>query len=117
MNTHTLKASLLTPLLMLAFVAGSNAAQPATPGNGPKNYNEMTVAQLEALMASGKLSSAQLTSYYIDRILTLDQSGPGVNSVIELNPDALNIAKQMDKLRKKGIVLGPMHGIPVFNPV
>src|SRR5271167_687166 len=114
MNTHTLKASLLTPLLMLAFVAGSNAAQPATPGNGPKNYNEMTVAQLEALMASGKLSSAQLTSYYIDRILTLDQSGPGVNSVIELNPDALDIARQMDKLRKKGTVLGPLHGIPVL---
>ncbi len=74
----------------------------------------MTVAQLEALMASGKLTSVKLTDYYIDRILELDQSGPGVNAVIELNPDALNIAKQMDKLRQKGIILGPMHGIPVL---
>jgi amidase len=65
-------------------------------------------------MASGKLTSVKLTDYYIDRILALDQSGPGVNAVIELNPDALDIAKQMDKLRKKGIVLGPMHGIPVL---
>ena len=57
---------------------------------------------------------SKLTTYYIDRILALDQSGPGVNAVIELNPDALKIARQMDKLRKHGIVLGPMHGIPVL---
>ncbi|MEY2531154.1 MAG: amidase, partial [Verrucomicrobiota bacterium] len=48
------------------------------------------------------------------RIAALDQSGPGVNAVIELNPDALNMAKQADKLRKKGTVLGPLHGIPIL---
>ena len=55
-----------------------------------------------------------MTSYYINRILALDQFGPGVNAVMQLNPDALKIARQMDKLRKHGIVLGPMHGIPVL---
>ena len=114
MNSPTVKIFLITTLLASAFVATSYAAQPPTQGNGPKNYNEMTVAQLEALMASNKLSSEQLTSYYISRILALDQSGPGVNAVIELNPDAIKIAKQMDMMRKKGHILGPMHGIPVL---
>jgi amidase len=65
-------------------------------------------------MAAGTLTSEQLTKYYIARIVGLDQSGPGVNAVIELNPDALNMAKTADKLRRQGIILGPMHGIPVL---
>ncbi len=112
MISPSLRTILLATLLTSTLYAAISAAQSATPD--PKNYNEMTVAQLEALMASGKLTSVKLTDYYIDRILALDQSGPGVNAVIELNPDALNIAKQMDKLRQKGIILGPMHGIPVL---
>jgi amidase len=80
----------------------------------PTDHNEETVAQFQAEMAAGKLTSVQLTQYYIDRILALDQSGPNVNSVIELNPDALKMAKNADNLRARGIVLGPLHGIPVL---
>ncbi len=50
------------------------------------DHNEETVAQLQAEMAAGKLTSVALTNFYINRILLLDQKGPGVNSVIELNP-------------------------------
>ena len=82
-------------------------------------HNEATVAQLQAEMASGKLTSVQLTLEYIARIVTLDQHGPGargpgVNSVIELNPDALKIAAQADKDRRHGHVKGPLHGIPIL---
>jgi amidase len=80
----------------------------------PTNLNEKTVAQLQAMMASGQLSSAALTQYYIDRILALDQNGPGVNAVIELNPDAISIAKALDLERAHGKARGPMHGIPVL---
>ena len=80
----------------------------------PTNHNEETVAQLQAEMASGKLTSVQLTQYYIDRILALDQGGPNVNSVIELNPDALTMAQGADTLRARGTILGPLHGIPVL---
>ena len=65
-------------------------------------------------MASHKTSSVQLTREYIARIQALDQSGPNVNSVIELNPDALAMAKHADELRRHGQVLGPLHGIPVL---
>jgi len=79
----------------------------------PTQNNEKTVAQLQAEMAAGKLNSVALTNFYITRIRTLDQKG-SVNSVIELNPDALAMAKNADDLRAKGMVLGPLHGIPVL---
>jgi len=65
-------------------------------------------------MASGMLTSEELTREYIARILALDQSGPGVNAVIELNPDALVMARNADAQRSRGVVLGPLHGIPVL---
>jgi amidase len=79
----------------------------------PSQFNEATVAELQAKMNAGTLSSEQLTRYYLRRILDLDQNGPGVNAVIELNPDAIRIAQQMDEMRRHGKILGPLHGIPV----
>jgi amidase len=65
-------------------------------------------------MASGRLTSEALTREYIGRILNFDQDGPGVNSVMEVNPDALSWARHADQLRRQGKVLGPLHGIPVL---
>jgi amidase len=65
-------------------------------------------------MAAGRLTSEELTKEYIARIIALDQDGPGVNAVIELNPDALAMARRADELRKAGHVLGPLHGIPIL---
>jgi len=102
----------MTRILMAAAIAVlplSVRAQQA-----PTNLNEATVAQLQSMMASGQLTSVALTNYYIKRINALDQNGPGVNSVIELNPDALAMAKTADQSRASGKVLGPLHGIPVL---
>ena len=114
MNVYTVKTILMTTLLASGLVVTSVAEQPVTSNKRSKNHNEWTVQQLQAEMAAGKLTSYQLTKEYIQRILDLDQSGPGVNSVIELNPDALDQARDADMLRKEGIVLGPLHGIPVL---
>ena len=104
-------AVLAAVLLLPAALATQTAAGSVT---APTNLNEATVAQLQSMMSSGELSSVALTNYYIKRIIALDQDGPGVNSVIELNPDALAMAKAADKLRSEGKVLGPLHGIPVL---
>jgi amidase len=80
----------------------------------PTKHNEATIAQLQSDMASGKLTSEDLTREYIERIQKLDQHGPGVNAVIELNPDALDMARNADNLRRQGKVKGPLHGIPVL---
>ena len=77
-------------------------------------YEDATVAELQAAMASGRLTSEALTRAYIARVLELDQDGPGVNSVMELNPDAISMARRADSLRRQGKVLGPLHGIPVL---
>jgi amidase len=77
-------------------------------------FDEATVAQLQAQMASGRLTSEKLTRTYIARILAFDQDGPGVNSVMELNPDAIAMARRADSLRRQGKVLGPLHGIPIL---
>ena len=80
----------------------------------PSQFNEFTIAQFQEAMAAGTLTSRALTDYYIDRIINLDQNGPGVNAVIELNPDARAMAQNADDLRASGQVLGPLHGIPVL---
>jgi len=93
---------------LLALTAFSAGADDLT------RFNEATVSQLQSMMQSGQLTSVELTNFYLNRILRLDQNGPGVNAVIELNPDALAAAKNADDLRAKGKVLGPLHGIPVL---
>jgi amidase len=55
-----------------------------------------------------------LTLFYLNRIRALDENGPRVNSVIEVNPEALSMARAADSLRRKGTVLGPLHGIPIM---
>lgn len=106
--------ALSTRILLLAVLFVPSLAIAQNQQAIPTQFNEATVAELQALMASHRLTSEELTRYYITRILALDQAGPGVNSIIELNPDAITIAKQMDALRRRGTVLGPLHGIPVL---
>lgn len=75
---------------------------------------EFTIDQLQEKMESGQLTTVQITQLYLDRIKLMDESGPNLNAVIELNPDAVSIAEQLDKERREGKVRGPMHGIPVL---
>ena len=114
MIAPAVRTLLITVLLALPVAAANDATRNSQSNEAPKNHNEWTVAHLQAEMASGKLTSEDLTKEYITRIVALDQNGPGVNAVIELNPDALEMARHADKLRKRGIVLGPLHGIPVL---
>ena len=76
--------------------------------------NEMTLTELQEKMTAGKYTAEQLTALYLQRIEAIDKNGPKLNSVIEVNPDAIAIAKAMDAERKSGKVRGPLHGIPVL---
>jgi len=83
------------------------------PRNGRIEYLESDIETLQALMQQGELSSRQLTQYYLDRIEELDRGGPKLNSIIEVNPQAIEIAAALDKERQEKGPRGPMHGIPV----
>lgn len=76
--------------------------------------NETTILQLQENMQSGKYSAVRLVELYTERIESIDRNGPSLHSVIELNPDARDIAASLDKERKEGKVRGPLHGIPVL---
>ncbi len=98
---------------MLSALLFSTLAAAQNHNSGPTKFNEATIAQLQADMASGKVTSVELTQFYITRILALDQKGPVVNSVIQLNPDALALARNADAMRRRGAT-GPLLGIPVL---
>ncbi len=80
----------------------------------PFELDEKTIGELQAAMTEGARTARSLTQLYLDRIKEIDESGPTLRSVIEINPDALTIADQLDKERKQKGPRGPMHGIPVL---
>jgi amidase len=77
-------------------------------------FEEITIADLQDAMKSGKHTARSIAESYLERISQIDKQGPAINSVIELNPDALAIAEVLDKERKDKGARGPLHGIPVL---
>lgn len=75
---------------------------------------ETTVAELQDGMRSGRLTARSITQAYLDRIRATNLESPTLRAVLQTNPDALDIADQLDAERKQGKVRGPMHGIPVI---
>ncbi len=94
--------------LVLVLAAGPAIAAAADAWDGD------AVAKLQADMASGATTSRKLVEQFLARIDAIDKHGPAINSVIEVNPDALKIADALDQERAQGKVRGPMHGIPVL---
>ena len=100
---------LLASLIAIAACAPTFAAEPLT-----LVVEEATVAQLQARMQAGALDSHTLTQAYLERIAALDDAGPMLGAVIELNPRALAEAGALDAERLAGHVRGALHGIPVL---
>lgn len=75
---------------------------------------ELTIAELQARMSDGRLTTRRLTEMYLERIAALDQAGPTLRSVIETNPDALVLAEALDRERAERGPRGPLHGIPIL---
>lgn len=79
-----------------------------------RNYEEYTIEDFQKEMEQGDLTSRGLAEYYLDRIEKYDRSGPALNSVLQLNPDALEIADGLDKERGEKGPRSPLHGIPLL---
>jgi len=103
--------ALVLPALSAAREA---AAAPPVPDIRSFELDELTLADLQQGMASGKFTARSLTEQYLSRIEQVDKQEPSVNSVIELNPDALAIAEGLDNERKEKGARGPLHGVPVL---
>ncbi|HSO89001.1 MAG TPA: amidase [Draconibacterium sp.] len=101
-------------VVALAGVTACTSQQPmesAKPDFTAFDLNENTINELQQKMTAGEITAESICQKYLDRIKLVD---PVLKSVIELNPDALEIARQMDDERKAGKVRGPLHGIPVL---
>ena len=109
-----------TAALVPALAAGRAVAtpEPASPLAKVFEFDEATITELQRRMTSGEISAQSLTQVYLARIQEIDsrtaKSGPRLNAVIEVNPDALGIAADLDKERKAKGQRGPLHGIPVL---
>ncbi len=90
----------------------STATTPATARTF--NLEEATIADLQAKMESGEMSSKEIVEAYLARIEEIDRSGPTLRSVLEINPDAVKIAEELDRERAEKGPRGPLHGVPVL---
>jgi amidase len=97
-----------------AALAPARAAEVERNRVPQSELEEMTIAQLQADLRLGRFSSRSLVDAYTQRIEAIDRSGPGVGSIIEMNPEAIAIAEGLDRERKEGRVRGPLHGIPIL---
>lgn len=77
------------------------------------NIEEITIIQIQKAYQNGDYTITELVQAYLDRIDEIDKNGPALNSILQINPDVMQIAQELDKEMKNGQIRGPMHGIPV----
>ncbi len=112
-----LQTSMLVGAMGLTRSVSANDASGAAvalPDDKKFELAETTIADLQEAMKAGKLSARNIAEKYLKRIEDVDQRGAKLNSVIEINPDALVIAEALDKERKERGARGALHGIPVL---
>ncbi|MDH3628236.1 MAG: amidase [Acidobacteriota bacterium] len=100
-------------VLLTAVIVGMSLSCAPVREEESADYAEFDIAQLQAEMESGALTAVQLVDYYLQRIESIDHSGPELRSIIEINPDARSIAEALDQERDENGPRGPLHGIPV----
>ena len=97
-----------------ASVARSTDAAWSRAAGGPAGPSG-DITALATQMAAGRLSSERLTRHYLDRIEALNRRGPCLHAVIEINPQALDIAASLDRERSAQGARGPLHGMPILD--
>ena len=100
--------------VLILSLCGQTGSDPGVAGADSLRVEERDIAALQALMQEGRLTAKELTQRYIDRIAALDDAGPRLNAIVEINPEALDIAAALDEERRRHGTRGPMHGIPVI---
>ncbi len=112
-------AAAMTPLLACSPNADENAASSAMDtaqmqDYAPEGWAAKSLPEIAEALQKGEISAEELVQAYLDRIGRVDRSGPTLQSVLTLNPDALDDARALDAKRAAGEELGPLHGVPVL---
>ena len=101
-------------LILSFFVLNSCKNKTETEDLNDFIYLESTIESLINDYKNGDIKSVEVIKEYIDRIKKIDMAGPNLRSIIQINPDAVKIATELDNLVAKGELKGPLHGIPVI---
>jgi amidase len=107
-------ARLSLAMLLVSIAACSPATQTPATATSTLDVVELSAAEAARRMTAGTLTSHALTDAYLHRIAAMDDAGPAVNAVLEINPNALAEADALDGERQAGAVRGPLHGMPVL---
>jgi amidase len=105
---------LLASLMLFMIMCKSPVGKVENPAETKTYLEEMTIAQLQQGYKEGKFTISQVVTDYLSRIEAIDKKGPALNSIICINPDAVQIAQELDKELAAGKIRGPMHGVPVI---
>jgi amidase len=107
MKNRLITISILIGSIMMAMVSCQTQIE--------KSFlEEVTITQLQQDYRQGKYTITEVVEEYLERIAAIDQNGPKLNSIIQINPDAMQIAAALDREMAAGDIRGPMHGIPVI---
>ncbi|WP_421775548.1 amidase [Gracilimonas sp.] len=104
-----MKQLLLSLVTILLLIVG---CEPQS-GYHQLDLEEITISELQAGYDNGEFTIQDVTGAYLDRIEAIDQFGPQLNSMIYVNPKAMDVARQLDEELQAGNKRGPLHGIPV----
>ena len=107
-------ATTLGPTVTSLGASTPLSPEPRTQAFDAFDVEERSIGEWQAALTRGELTSRQLVGRYLQRIESLDATGPKLRAVLETNPDALDIATALDAERRAGKVRGPLHGIPVL---
>lgn len=102
------------PLVGADASAGAAVPREFSPSDGALEFHEISLGELAEGLASGRWTSRDIVEWYLDAVERVDRSGPAINSILELNPDALAIADGLDAERASKGARGPLHGIPIL---
>src|SRR5579871_1335953 len=110
---NTSAATALYPALGAARSTAPERPYTSVPEIQPFELDEITIADLQEGMKSGRFTARSLVEKYTSRIEEVDKNGPHLNSIIEMNPDATAIAESLDRERQEKGPRGPLHGVPI----
>jgi len=111
---NSLSLALLSVMFLLSTGSCRNETDRSTAVSQSFRFEEYTIDQLQQGYSNGDYTITEVVQAYLDRISAIDDSGPMLNAVLQVNPDALTIAAELDRELKEGKSRGPMHGVPVL---
>jgi amidase len=115
MSNSIYRFSLLCASAVICLITCKSPVNKTVPEKSDNSWiEELTIAQLQQGYKDGKYTITDVVNVYLDRINDIDKSGPKLNSIIHINPDALKIAEELDKELAAGRLNGPLHGVPVI---